>query len=128
MATMDRSIGSILQDIVGNVQSIVRSEVRLAKTEIREEARAAGAAMVRTGIGAGLAFFAAFFVLLGVVYALGLLVPLWMAAVGVGVVLAIAGGVFIRSGLRLFQRVDFVPDRTIRSVKEQVAWPKAASR
>lgn len=125
---MDRSIGSILQDIVGNVQSIVRSEVRLAKTEIREEASAAGSALVRTGIGAGVAFFAAFFLLLGVVYALSLRLPLWMAAASVGIVLAIVGGLLISSGLRRFKRVDFVPDQTIQSVKEQVAWPKAPSK
>jgi hypothetical protein len=38
MAAGDRSLSDVLQDIIRNVQEIVRSEVRLAKTEIREEA------------------------------------------------------------------------------------------
>ena len=35
--TDDRSVTNVLQDIVSNVQEIVRSEVRLAKAEIKEE-------------------------------------------------------------------------------------------
>jgi hypothetical protein len=38
MAVHDRSFADVFQDILHNVQEIVRSEVRLAKTEIREEA------------------------------------------------------------------------------------------
>jgi uncharacterized membrane protein YqjE len=38
MAGGDRSLSDVLQDILRNVQEMVRSEVRLAKTEIREEA------------------------------------------------------------------------------------------
>ena len=37
MAAADRSFSDVLQDIIGNVQEMVRSEVRLAKTEIREQ-------------------------------------------------------------------------------------------
>src|SRR5581483_3966238 len=40
----DRPLSTIVQDIVGNVQGILRSEIRLAKTEIREEANKAARA------------------------------------------------------------------------------------
>ena len=33
----DRSLTEVVEDIIGNIQQIVRSEVRLAKTEIQEE-------------------------------------------------------------------------------------------
>ena len=39
-----RSIPDVLQDILTNVQAIIRSEVRLAKTEVTEEATRAGRA------------------------------------------------------------------------------------
>ena len=35
----DRSVSDVLQDIFGNVQEIVRSEVRLARAEIRPRLR-----------------------------------------------------------------------------------------
>jgi hypothetical protein len=38
----ERSITDVLQDILGNVQAIIRSEVRLAKTEVAEEVRKLG--------------------------------------------------------------------------------------
>ena len=52
MATLDRSFADVLQDIVGNMQEIVRSEVRLAKAELSDEARKAKPAGLWMGIGA----------------------------------------------------------------------------
>ena len=43
---VERSIGSLVNDIVGNVQQIIRSEVRLAKAEVREELTKARRAMI----------------------------------------------------------------------------------
>ena len=42
---VERSIGSLVNDIVGNVQEIIRSEVRLAKAEVTEELTKARRAM-----------------------------------------------------------------------------------
>jgi len=36
MAPGERSVADVLQDIIRDVQEIVRSEMRLAKTELRE--------------------------------------------------------------------------------------------
>ena len=36
-AVVERTIASLLKDIVGNVQQIIRAEVRLAKVEVAEE-------------------------------------------------------------------------------------------
>ncbi len=33
----ERPFSAVLKDIVGNLQDIVRSEIRLAKTEVQEE-------------------------------------------------------------------------------------------
>jgi uncharacterized membrane protein YqjE len=41
-----RSIGTVLKDIVGNVQQIVRSEIRLASAEVRQEAGRPGRALL----------------------------------------------------------------------------------
>ena len=38
MSAEDRSLSEVLQDIIRNLQDIVRSEVRLARKEIGEEA------------------------------------------------------------------------------------------
>jgi len=40
----DRSIASVLQSILRNIEHIVRSEIRLAKAEVRDEVDKAGQA------------------------------------------------------------------------------------
>ena len=47
-----RSVPEVLQDIVSNLQEIIRSEFLLAKTELKEEAKQA--AKPATTFGAGL--------------------------------------------------------------------------
>ena len=53
MATpqIHRSIPEVLQDIVGNLQEIIRSEFRLAKTELKEDASRAAKPIATFGMG-----------------------------------------------------------------------------
>src|ERR1700682_3918892 len=67
MAAGDRSLSDVFQDIIRNVQEIVRSEVRLAKTEIREEAARAKSPTLLLGAGVVTAIFAMLFLLLMIV-------------------------------------------------------------
>ena len=64
MANGDRPISAVLNDIVGNVQDIVRSELRLARTELTTEATKAGSAAALIAVGVLLLAFSAGFVLL----------------------------------------------------------------
>jgi hypothetical protein len=47
----NRSISAVLSDIVGNIQHIVRSEMQLAKTEIKEELAKSRSAGILLGVG-----------------------------------------------------------------------------
>ena len=127
MANVDRSISTVLHDIVGNVQDIIRSEVRLAKTEITEELGKLGLASILLGVGALLLVFSALFVLLAIVYALSAFLPAWEAALivgaGVGVIAALCWGL----GLKRFKAVRAAP-KTTASVKENVEWAKQLTR
>jgi hypothetical protein len=62
--TSDRSISSVLGDIVQNIQDIVRAEIRLAKTEIGEQAQKAKVAGLVLGKGATCGFLAVPFAVL----------------------------------------------------------------
>jgi len=55
-AGRDRSMGEVVKDIIANVQDMVRSEIRLARAELREEGARSAAAAKLLGIGAGLGF------------------------------------------------------------------------
>jgi uncharacterized membrane protein YqjE len=127
MATAERPIASVLHDIVGNVQDIVRSEVRLAKTELREELKKSRPASVLLGVGALLLLFSVGFMLLAIVYALSLLMPGWAAALivglGVGAIAALCCGL----GIARFKTMRAAP-KTTASVKENVEWAKQLTK
>lgn len=126
MAT-ERSFAAVLQDIMKNVQEIIRAEVRLAKVEIREEASKAFSSMVWVIGGAVCAAFAVTFVLWTIVYALGLVWPPWAATLAVAVVLGIAGAVMLTGGINRMKHVSPTPERTVETIKENVAWVKQQS-
>jgi len=128
MPANERSFSDVFQDIVRNIQEIVRSEVRLAKTEIRDEAVKAKSAGLLIAIGAVTAIFAALFLLLMVVYILSLVMPNWAAALVVGVACAISAGVTLSVGLRRFKQIHPTPERTIETLKENVEWAKEQTK
>jgi len=129
MATsIDRSVTEILENIVGNVQGIVRSEVRLAKAEIQEETVKAGKAAGITGSGAVLGLYALGFFLLTCLYALETAMAPWLAALIVTVVVGSAAAVLILVGRKRLKRVDPRPEKTISTLKENVEWVKNQTR
>jgi hypothetical protein len=55
MSVINRSITGVFHNIVGNLQEIIRSEILLAKTEVKEQASKAIRPAIRLGIGTALA-------------------------------------------------------------------------
>jgi hypothetical protein len=127
MQNVDRPISSVLNDIVGNVQHIVRSEFRLARTEVTQEAGKALSAGVFVALGAAMLFLAGLFALLAVVYALSLVMPAWGAALVVAAGEALMAAVFIGIGIKRFKATR-APPRTIETMKENVEWAKQLTR
>ena len=128
MVTAERSVSAVLNDIFGNVQEIVRSEVRLAKTEIREEAIKAKSPARILGLGALTTAFAVLFVLLAIFFALTLVMPAWAAALTVGIALAAVAGVLLKAGARRFRLIRSGPEHTTGTLKENVPWAKQQVR
>jgi uncharacterized membrane protein YqjE len=127
VANGDRPISAVLSDIVGNVQDIVRSEFRLAKTEISGEVSKAASAAVLLVVGALLFTFGVLFVLLAIVYALSLVMAAWIAALIVGLVLAIVAAPCVAVGIRRIKGTRAAP-RTTANLKENVEWAKQLTR
>ncbi|MES2223210.1 MAG: phage holin family protein [Acidobacteriota bacterium] len=123
MATPERSISDVLQDIVGNIQDIVRSEVRLAKSELRDETTKVKAAAPLLIFGAVGGLLAAFFLAWAGYDALALVLPGWAAALIVAAVLGLVGGLTASAGVKALEKVN-PPQHTIASVKENVQWVK----
>ena len=119
-----RSVPEVLQDIVSNLQEIIRSEFRLAKTEIKEEASKAARPAAAFGVGLISGIYGIGFMLLAAVYGLSTVMPAWLAALLVGIILAIVAGAFIGSGREKLKRINLIPDKAIKSLEENVEWSK----
>jgi len=128
MNDTDRPISSVLSDIVGNVQHIVRAEVKLAKAEVQEEIGKARRGMIFLAAGGMAAALAAVFILLAAVYALALVWPLWAAALVVGAGAGLAGYAVLTSGIRQIRSVSLTPPRTVSTIQENIEWAKTRTR
>jgi len=130
MATeTERSVPQVFQDIVGNIQEIFRSEVRLATVELKREAGTAARAAVLLLVGVVFGIFALGFLLLALVYGLAaLFASWWIAAIIVGGGLAVIALLLLGLGRGRMRRVRPTPERTIRTVKENLEWGKSQTR
>ena len=125
---VERSVSDVLQDILRNVQDMVRSEIRLAKVEIREEVRRAVSSSIWIGAGTVGALSAWIFLLWALAYALATRMPMWAAALVIAVVMAAAAAVLIMGGIRRVKRIQPIPERTVESVKENLEWMKQPTK
>ena len=128
MPVEQRSLSDILQDAIRNIQEIVRSEVRLAKTEIREEVVKAKSSALLLGAGTVTAMFSVLMILFAAVYALSLVLQTWAAALIVGSALAIVAALMVTTGRARLKQIHPTPDHTIESIKENVEWVKQRAK
>jgi hypothetical protein len=122
-----RSVTDVVSDIFGNVQDIMRGEIRLATTELGNNLRGARSAAVLITVGAVSGFLSVFFILLGIVAALRAVMPTWLAALVVAVTLALIAAILLRVGTLRLQRRRGLP-QTVGRIKETVQWSRPQTR
>lgn len=127
-ATSERSIADVLRDVVRDMQDIVRLEVRLAKAEVVAEAGEVKTPVLLFLGGAVAGMFAMLFLLLGIAFALALILPIWAATLIVGAVLTVAAGLTLAAGVSRFRSLEPPLGRTMNSLKENVEWAKQHSK
>ena len=119
-----RSMGEILQSIIADVQEIVRSEFRLARAEVQEEAAKVARSGIPLIVGLLLGLYALGFVLLAAVHALSIVVAAWLAALIIGFFVGVVSLILISVGRNRLKGVKVVPKKTIGTMKENVQWAR----
>lgn len=121
----ERSLGEIISSVTQDITTLVRQELDLAKTELKQEASKAGKGAGLLA-GAGVAgHFVLLFVSLTIVFALDLALPLWASALIVGVVWAIVAAVLASIGKKAIQESNPQLPKTQQTLKEDASWAKA---
>jgi uncharacterized membrane protein YqjE len=121
----DRSLGEIVGDISHDLTTLVKQELELAKTELKEEAGKAGKGAGLLG-GAGVSGLLALIFLSGALaYLLDSWIPRELAFLVVGLVWAVIGAVLALSGRKAIQSMNPQLPETQQTLKEDVAWARA---
>jgi hypothetical protein len=123
------STGQLIGQLTEQISRLVRDEARLAQAEVTQKAK-------RLGVGAGLfggaglvAFFGLAALITAVILALALVLPDWLAALIVAVVLFAVAGVLALIGKKDVQKGSPpVPTEAISSVKTDIATVKESAR
>lgn len=125
---INRPISSILQDVVGDVTGIVRSEIKLAKAEITADAKRFARALPLAVAGAILGLFALGLLLTTILLAIAIALPAWLSALIVFVGTAIIAWALFAAGKARLRRINVVPEKTVNTIKENAEWVKAQAR
>jgi hypothetical protein len=125
----DRSLPDLLKQLSQETTQLVHQELELAKAELQQKGKQAGAGAGMFG-GAGALGLAALGALTACfILALDLIMPAWLAALLVAVVYGIVAFVLVKQGqAKLKQATPPVPEQTIETVKEDVEWAKTQMR
>jgi uncharacterized membrane protein YqjE len=121
----DRSLGDLFGRLANQVSSLVRQEIALARTETTARASAVGRDVALIAAGGAL-LYAALLVVLGAIVLLLIDAGLdgWIAALLVGVLVALVGGGLVLVGRDRLKAADVAPRRTIETLQDDAEWAK----
>jgi Flp pilus assembly protein TadB len=119
-----RSAVDIIKDIVGNIQEIIRSELRLAKAEMTQKISEGSRAGILMAAGAVIGLYALAFFLVCIYNALSIVIWPWLSALIIGFVLGVTAFCVLGVGYSRFRKLNPKPEQTVAAVKEDVQWLK----
>ena len=120
----DRSTGQLVGDALGEVQTIVRKEIELARHELTEALVARGQAAAALAVGGLLALIGLGCALTAAAWGLGTVLPMWAAWAIVAAVLFTLAGIAAGVARSRARAVPLQPEKTRRSIEENAQWAR----
>jgi hypothetical protein len=120
----ERPLSELFSDLVTETSNLVRNEVALAKVEITNKASKIGKNIGSLVIGGAVAYAGVLAVGAAVIMLLGRVIPMWLSALIVGLIVVGIAWLMISKAMTELQRVDLKPEATVESVKEDAQWIK----
>jgi len=123
--THSKHLGGLLKGLMGDLSSLIRLEIALAKAEMKEKALSVAVASALLGAAAFFGFLAVGVMTATIIIAISLALPTWLAALivmGAYLLLAIVlAAVGVR---RLSKRAKQAPEQKNETAEEGVSWAK----
>ena len=124
----ERSLGELFSELARDTSTLVSQEITLAKTEMSQKASRVVKDVGFLAAGGAVAYAGLLAILAGVIVLLGQVIPMWLSALLVGLVVAGVGYFLVRKGLDALKREDLAPRQTIETLKEDQQWAKDQTR
>lgn len=120
----ERSLGELFSELASETSALIRQEVSLAQVEMTQKATKIGKNVGFLVVGGSIAFAAFQAILAAIILGLSYFIPAWIAALIVGVVVAIVAYLLVSSALAGLKNVNLTPQQTVETLKEDAEWLK----
>lgn len=115
------SFGELFGQLARDLGLLLQQEVALAKKEFQQALGQAALGAIILLVAGVLATVGLVLLLSAVVLALALVLPHWAAALLVGLVFLVLAGLGAWLGIRRLAKLRLIPERTLRTLKEDAA-------
>ncbi len=116
----DRSLSELLSDVTGEIATLFRKEVELARAETSEQVSRAAKAGAMLGAAAVVGFLTLILLAFAAAWGLSEVVPEGVAFLIVGLVFGLVAAVLASAGKKKIASVDPMPDQTVQTLKADV--------
>ena len=116
----DREVGLRVkgEKLYNDLEVLIRSEMKLVRSEIREKVHDLRKGSISIGIGISLLFLSLFSLMATFILVLGMFIPWWTAALGVTVLFALVGFALFRGGKEKIEIDELRPRHSIEALNE----------
>lgn len=118
------SIGELLGQLANNSAALVRDELALARQEMGEKVNSFRSGVVTVAIGAAVGLVAVLTLTAAAVIGLAHVIDAGYAALIIGGIFAIVGGIMVFTGLNRLKQTSLKPEQTIETLEEDKEWLK----
>ena len=116
----DRSLSELLSDVTGEIATLFRKEVELARAETSEQVSRAAKAGAMLGAAAVVGFLTLILLAFAAAWGLSEVVPEGVAFLIVGLVFGLVAAVLASAGKKKIASVKPMPEQTVQTVKADV--------
>jgi hypothetical protein len=115
-----RSVGDLFVELSQQISTLVRQEIALAQTEVRQNVTQLSRDVILLVVGGAIAYAGFIGLILGGIIALAqaLSMPWWQAGLIIGGGVAIVGIILMIAGRIALGRVNLAPRKTVASLKQ----------
>jgi ascorbate-specific PTS system EIIC-type component UlaA len=114
----NQSLPGLLHQLTTQLSKLLRQELTLARTELFQSLTRLLSSVGAVLAGLAVLYVAMMLLLVAAIFGLALLMPIWLAALSLGVVMSGVGFILVQRGRRLLKGSDLAPTHSSQSLRK----------